>query len=89
MNWRVAFSSDALKFLTRNKIDNQIIAEKVADAIRLFRGERVNIDIKKLSGDWEGFHRIRKGKVRIIVEFQFENSFAYIEQIDWRGSVYK
>lgn len=89
MNWRVVFSSDALKFLARNNSDDHIVIEKVADAIRLLKGERVNINIKKLGGEWEGFYRIRKGKIRIIVEFRFEDHLAYIEQIDWRGNAYK
>ncbi len=78
MSWRVAFSSDALKFLARNSVSEEAITEKVAEAIRMFQGERVNIQIKKLGGQWEGFYRIRRGRVRIIVEFQFEDSIAYI-----------
>lgn len=89
MSWRVAFSSDALKFLACNSISEEVITKKVAEAIRMFQGERVNINIKKLGGEWEGFYRIRKGKLRIIVEFRFESYLAYIEQIDWRGNVYK
>ena len=57
--------------------------------MRKFKGEDININIKKLRGEWEGFYRIRFGKLRIIAEFQFEGCRAYIERIDWRGSVYK
>jgi len=89
MSWRVAFSSDVLKFLARDSIGEEVITEKVAEAIRMFQGERVNIHIRKLGGKWEGFYRIRKGKARIIVEFRFEDSLAYIERIDWRGNAYK
>lgn len=89
MNWRVAFSPDALKFLERNNLDERIIVEKVSDAVRLFNGERVNINIRKLGGEWEGFYRIRKGKIRIIAEFRFNSFVAHIEKVDWRGNVYK
>ncbi len=89
MSWRVAFSPDALKFLARNSISEEAITEKIAEAILMFRGERVNIQIKKLGGTWEGFYRIRRGRVRIIVEFRFADSFAYIERVDWRGNAYK
>ena len=36
-----------------------------------------------------GFYRVRSGKIRIIVEFQFERNYAFVEEVDWRGNVYK
>ena len=89
MNWRVDFSADSLKFLIRNKIDEIFIVEKIKFALRKFQGENVNVNIKKLGGEWEGFYRIRSGKLRIILEFQFEFCRVYIEKIDWRGNIYK
>lgn len=85
----VNFSADAEKFLDRQQIPKDDIYELVKKALRKFRGETINIDLKKLGGAWEGFHRIRKGKVRIIAEFNFDNASVYIEVIDWRGNVYK
>ena len=35
-----------------------------------------------------GFYRIRRGKIRIIAEFRFEDSVVFIEVIDWRGNIY-
>ena len=46
------------------------------------------IDIKKMKGEWKGFYRIRKGKWRIIAEFDFDNNSVFIENIDWRGNIY-
>lgn len=89
MTWRIDFSKDSLKFLAKNNLSEDIIVDKIKLALLKFKGEDVNINIKKLRGKWEGFYRIRNGKLRIIVEFQFENCRAYIEQIDWRGSAYK
>lgn len=89
MNWRVDFSASALKFIERNNIKENFVIDKVKLALFKFQGEDVNLNIKKLSGEWEGFYRIRAGKLRIILEFQFEHFRAYIEQIDWRGNVYK
>ena len=89
MNWRVDFSKDALKFLDQNNLKEDFIIDKIKFALRKFKGEDINIDIKKLKGEWEGFYRIRFGKLRIIVEFQFEICGAYIDKIDWRGNVYK
>lgn len=89
MKWRVDFSAEALKFLARNRIGENVIFEKISIALKKINGERVNVDIKKLGGKWEGFYRIRVGKLRIIIEFHFQEFVAYIEVIDWRGKVYK
>ena len=53
------------------------------------KGENVNIDIKKLSGEWEGYYRLRKGKLRIIFEPNKTDKVLFVERIDFRGDVYK
>lgn len=89
MNWLIDFSTNSLRFIKKNNLEEDFAISKIKLAIRKFRGENTNIDIKKLKGKWDGFYRIRSGKLRIIVEFQFEKSRAYIEEIDWRGEVYR
>ena len=89
MEWRVELSSSAEKFLAKNHIPREEIFDLVARAVRYFSGEDININIGKLSGVWEGFYRIRKGKLRIIVGFDFHSAFARVEVVDWRGSAYK
>jgi len=89
MNWLLDFSTNSLKFLKRNNLEEDFIISKIKLALRMFKGENINIDIKKLKGEWEGFYRIRSGRLRIIAEFQFEQNRVYIEEIDWRGNVYK
>lgn len=89
MTWRIDFSPSSLKFLTRNRLTEGSIADKIRLAIRKFSGERINVNIRKLAGEWEGFYRIRVGKLRIIAEFHFEERKVVIEEIDWRGSAYK
>jgi mRNA interferase RelE/StbE len=89
INWFIDFSKESLEFLKKNNLEETLIIEKVKLALRKFRGENLNINIKKLRGVWEGFYRIRFGKLRIICEFQFENYRVYVERIDWRGQVYK
>jgi len=71
MKWRIDFSKNSLKFLARNNLKEEVIIDKIKLVLRKFRGESININIKKLRGEWEGFYRIRFGKLRIIVEFQF------------------
>ncbi len=89
MSWTVDFSSQALKFLAKNHLTEDDVLEKIGLAVRKFHGELVSVDIKKLGGKWEGFYRIRSGKLRLIVEFKFESERVLIEVIDWRGHVYK
>ena len=89
MIWRVDLSRDAEKFVQANRIEKEEALALIGKAIQRFQGESINIDLKKLKGAWQGFYRIRMGKMRIIAEFDFENSAVFIEQIDWRGNVYK
>jgi mRNA interferase RelE/StbE len=89
MKWIVDFSDDSFKFLKKNKIPEDYIIEKIELTLKKLKGEDINVDIKKLKGKWEGFYRIRFGRLRIIVEFQFQDNRVYIERIDWRGNVYK
>ncbi|OHA71407.1 MAG: hypothetical protein A3H01_01365 [Candidatus Wildermuthbacteria bacterium RIFCSPLOWO2_12_FULL_40_9] len=89
MNWKIDFSASSLKFLKQNNLEEHFIIDKIKLALRKFKGENININLKKLSGEWEGFYRIRSGRMRIIIEFQFRKNRAHIEEIDWRGNVYK
>ena len=89
MNWQIDFSSNSLKFLKKNNLKENFIIEEIKLVLRKLKGEDVNINVKKLKGEWKGFYRIRSGKIRIIAEFQFEQNRVYIEEIDWRGNIYK
>jgi len=89
MIWSIGLSRQAEKFLGKNGISREHVFGLLQTALKRFQGESVNIDIKKLKGEWDGFHRIRKGKVRIIAEFNFDRSSIFVEVIDWRGDVYK
>lgn len=89
MSWQIDFSANSLKFLKRNNLEKDFVINEIILVVRKFRGDDVNVDIRKLGGKWAGFYRIRAGRLRIIVEFQFERCRAYIEEIDWRGNAYK
>jgi len=89
MSWRIEISKSAEKFLAKNRLGTEEVHEILQKAIFYFRGENINIDIRKLKGKWAGFYRIRRGRIRIIAEFNSENSVIFIEEIDWRGNVYK
>ena len=89
MNWQIDFHRKALRFLEINKIPQSEIIDIIVKAVKRFQGEDINIDIAKLKGVWRGFHRIKIGNIRIIAEFNFDNKKIYIENIDWRGKIYK
>ncbi|MEK9181975.1 MAG: hypothetical protein AAB781_00090 [Patescibacteria group bacterium] len=89
MIFNLNFSKQAEKFLKTRNVAKEEIFIIISKAVKKFRGENVNIDIKKLRGEWFGFFRIRMGKIRIIAEFDFDNQSVFIEVIDLRGNAYR
>ncbi len=90
MNWRIGFSKESISFLDENgSFSKNNVITLAQLAVKMLSGESVSLDIKKLKGAWKGFYRVRKGKLRIIVSFDFEKLFIFIERIDWRGNAYK
>lgn len=87
--WRIPLSRQAKKFLDKQQLEENLITENILLGVKKLTGEDINIDMKKLSGKWEGYHRIRQGKIRIIVKFEFDANTAEIEIIDWRTSAYR
>lgn len=88
MKWHIELAKHANTFIVVNHISKEHIFSIVTDAIKNFQGEVILIDIKKMKGEWKGFYRIRKGKWRVIAEFDFDNNSVFIENIDWRGNIY-
>ncbi len=86
--WQIEISRESLKFLQKENVAEEEIFDLARRAVRKFQGEEINVDARKLHGEWRGFYRIRKGKLRIILEFRFEEFSIYIERIDWRGGAY-
>lgn len=48
----------------------------------------MNLDIKKLKGNWQGFFRIRVGQSRIIFTVSIEEELIYVYDICVRGDAY-
>ncbi|MCS7135164.1 MAG: type II toxin-antitoxin system RelE/ParE family toxin [Nitrososphaerota archaeon] len=88
MKWTIQYSDEAITFIEKEKIFDEI-REEIKKFIQRIRGEQINIDIKKLKGEWEGYYRIRKGKIRIILMIDKENKVVFIDKIDYRGEIYK
>ena len=88
MSWHIKLAKQATIFSEKNHISKEQIFNIVILAVRNFQGEVVSVDIRKMKGEWEGFYRIRKGKWRLIAEFNFDSNSVFIENIDWRGNIY-
>ena len=88
MRWHIKFAKRATIFSDKNNISKEQMFGIIILAIRNFQGEVVSIDIRKMKGEWEGFYRIRKGKWRLIAEFDFDSNSVFIEDVDWRGNIY-
>ena len=89
MTWKINLSKDAEKFLVKQKIPNDEIFEIVKKSIKKLQGEDVNVDLKKLKGEWLGFFRSRVGKIRVIMKINFDDFSVFIEKVEYRGSAYK
>ena len=89
MDWEISLSRQVEKFLAKNHLLDEFVVIPVGKAIRKFFGESVSVDVKRLSGTWTGYYRVRSGKVRIIFAFDAEKRHAFVEVIDYRGDVYK
>lgn len=90
---KLTYLKKAKKFLTkhRDSITEEEVEILVIKAIkkRVFNID-TNIDLKYLKGALKNKSRIRKGKIRVIIEI-IENEIiieSIIEDIDFRGNIY-
>lgn len=88
MKWTIEYSRDAEKFIDKQDVHIEVREELKKFLIKI-KGANVNIDLKKLVGDWEGYYRLRKGRLRIIFEMNKNEKLLFVEKIDFRGDVYK
>lgn len=82
-DWHIQFSKEALKFLEKEGLKN-----KVLEALRSFINGK-HADIKKLTGEWKGYYRLRVGKARVILFFDFQENRIVIVKAGYRGKIYK
>jgi len=92
MELKLTYLKKAQKFIDKNSITIEEIDKLVIKAVKkkIFN-KNENIDIKDLKGILKGKIRIRKGKIRIIIEIKNNEIIieAIIENIDFRGNIYK
>ena len=89
MNWIVNYSKEALKSLIENKLSEEELDGDLVKVIQKFKGGNINVNVKKMKGEQEGFYRLRVGKRRVIFSINFDKENIYIDRIDFRGSIYK
>lgn len=88
MSWKIEYHKEADKFLNKNPQHSETLKDALRSFVRYLEGETTPIDIKKLHAQWDGYYRIRRGDIRIILSFDREEQNMYIRKIDFRGSVY-
>ncbi len=89
MEWLIKYSKESEKFINNENINRIIIKNLINKTLLRLKGEKINLDLKKLKGKWEGFYRIRMGEIRVIVTIDFKNKIIFVYSIDFRRSVYK
>jgi mRNA interferase RelE/StbE len=87
--WKIRVSKQADNFVEIQNLSDNFIRQYITLALQKFDQQDVNIGIKKLSGRWEGFYRIRSGKIRIVCSFDFKSKIVGVEEMDFRGNSYK
>lgn len=90
----VKFHKQAIKFLQKaNPEDTERIQGQLCDLLIAIEDQGVipfNIlDIKKMKGQWEGFYRLRVGKIRVIFTVSLDSADVEIYAIGVRGDIYK
>ncbi len=88
MKWVIRYSNSANKFIKKENIQLVVNEALRKVLLKLIKTEEVNIDVKKLFGNWDGYYRIRKGKIRIIFKLETKDHVLYVDKIDFRGDVY-
>ena len=87
MKWNIDYAKSAAKFINEHRISEEI-RELIKYLILTINGEHIKIDLKKLNGKWEGYLRIRKGKIRIILKVHKGEKRIFVKKVDFRGNVY-
>ncbi|MDF0555388.1 type II toxin-antitoxin system RelE/ParE family toxin [Kamptonema sp. UHCC 0994] len=90
----IKFRKDAMKFLEKATLEDAgRIREKLNELLTLVEEQEIipfmELDIKNMRGNWEGFYRLRIGKFRIVFSVDFDSDEIEIYTIGARGDVYK
>ncbi len=89
MKYDVQISNLVKKAIRKRLISYEQLLRIVDDFLYWLEGKDINIDVKKLSGEWQGFYRIRYGRFRIVLIPRYEDEIVYVQQVAERGKAYK
>jgi mRNA-degrading endonuclease RelE of RelBE toxin-antitoxin system len=87
--YKVIFSKKSKAFLEKNPGYKSKALDISKQFVKLISGEKENIDVKKMKGEWKGFYRVRSGKIRIMLSIDIDTEVLYVERIGFRGDVFK
>ncbi len=87
-------SKTAAKFLEKlSAKDAAKIREKLAALLNAIEQDGTvpfhELDIKVLKGDWNGFLRMRVGKIRVVFYIDIDTDQLQVYDIDYRGNIYQ
>lgn len=90
----IRFRKQAIKFIERTDSDTlSRIQEKLNQLLIAVEEQSIipftELDIKQMKGEWEGFYRLRIGKVRLIFTVDMSSGNIEVFSIGSRGDVYK
>jgi mRNA-degrading endonuclease RelE of RelBE toxin-antitoxin system len=91
LDLQINFEKKAEKFFNKNNLSRDEIVELIIKAVKKLSGYSENIDMKHLKGEFQGYLRIRKNDLRIIIKIIEEDNqiIVSVVNIDFRGSIYK
>ena len=89
--WKVELSKDSRKYLSKSekKVVSAILGKIDNFKAWLENKGPLTTDVKRLSGNWEGFYRIRIGTIRIILSLDKNKKIIKVHDMGHRGKVYK
>ena len=90
----VKFRKQAVKFLQKANSENVAKIQNQLNQLLIAIEQQgiipfTELDIKKMRGDWEGFYRLRVGKMRVIFIVDFDSAELEVYTVGTRGDVYK
>jgi len=93
MNLKISYSKEADRFLSKHsdRITGSETDELIIMAVKkILKIEDAAIDIKALKGEYRGYFRIRKEKIRIVFNLKRnEVVVAFINAISFRKDIYR
>jgi mRNA interferase RelE/StbE len=90
----VKFRKEAIKFLQKASPEDAARIQSQLSQLLFVIEEQgfipfADLDIKRMKGEWEGFYRLRVGKIRVIFSISNDSDEIEVYTIGARGDVYK